>query len=176
MRIFNLGVYICPKMKVSIKSYTMAYQSKIKLHKKITWRRKNQTMWCDRYDSDNHFLHGHLIFFKCQYETRVNSLNLSMLQCRNVLIYLCIYKTQPRTDTRRRQCLPSRDDRPEVPDTAPTSAHPPSPRQRSAPGPRCHCVCTVPLDVAGWLLNRKPHLSGYQVQCSSSFLVQRQWL
>lgn len=35
MRIFNMGVYICPKMKVSIKNYTMPYQSKIKLHKKL---------------------------------------------------------------------------------------------------------------------------------------------
>lgn len=158
MRIFNLGVYICPKMKVSIKSYTMPYQSKIKLHNKITWRRKNQTMWCDRYDSDNHFLHGHLIFFYVSIWDSgefIKPINVAVQKC--TYIYLCIYRTQPRTDTRRRPCLPSRDDRPEVPDTAPTSAHPPSPRQRSAPGPRCHCVCTVPLDVAGWLLNRKPH-------------------
>lgn len=161
-------------MKVSIKNYTMPYQSKIKLHKQLHDAEKIKQ--CDAIVMIVTIISytGTSFFFMCQYETRVNSLNRSMLQCRNVLIYLCIYKTQPRTDTRRRPCLPSRDDRPEVPDTAPTSAHPPSPRQRSAPGPRCHCVCTVPLDVAGWLLNRKPHLSGYQVQCSSSFLVQRQ--
>lgn len=97
MRIFNMGVYICPKMKVSIKSYTMPYQSKIKLHKKITWRRKNQTMWCDRYDSDNHFLHGHLIFFYVSIWDSgefIKPINVAVQKC----TYLPMYIQDPASD------------------------------------------------------------------------------